>query len=155
VRLDELMKTVVAAFSAQAEAQGLDLGITQAPPLEVIGRPEGLRILLNNLVDNALRYTPAGGRVDLALAQVDGQIMLTVSDNGPGIPAQERERVFERFHRLAGAEVPGSGLGLAIVREVANQHHARVVLDDTPGGGLTVRVLFPPPTAMTGRPHPA
>jgi signal transduction histidine kinase len=142
VRLDEMMKTVVGAFSAQAEAHDLDLGITDAPPMEIIGRPDSLRVMLNNLVDNALRYTPPGGRVDLALTLENGKTVLTVSDNGPGIPAQERERVFERFHRLAGGDIPGSGLGLAIVREIAAQHHAEVVLGDTPGGGLTVRVLF-------------
>lgn len=146
VRLDELMKTVVGAFSAQAEARGLDLGITEAPPMEIFGHPDSLGVMLDNLVDNALRHTPAGGRVDLSLVRADGHIVLTVSDNGPGIPARERERVFERFHRLVGGDIPGSGLGLAIVREVANQHHARVVLDDTPGGGLSVRVLFPPET---------
>lgn len=143
VRLDELMKTVVGAFSAQAEAHNLDLGITEAPPMEIIGRADSLRVMLDNLVDNALRYTPRGGRVDLALTQEEGKAIMTVSDNGPGIPVEERERVFERFHRLAGGDIPGSGLGLAIVREVATQHHASVVLDDTPGGGLTVRILFP------------
>jgi two-component system sensor histidine kinase TctE len=70
-------------------------------------------------------------------------VVLAVSDNGPGIPQEERERVFERFHRLAGGEIPGSGLGLAIVREVAAQHQAEIRLEDTPGGGLTVRVRFP------------
>lgn len=149
VRLDELMKAVVGAFSAQAEAHGLDLGITDAPPMEIIGRPDSLRVMLNNLVDNALRYTPAGGRVDLALSRSDGQVLLTVSDNGPGIPAEERERVFERFHRLAGGDIPGSGLGLAIVREVATLHHARISLDDTPGGGLTMRILFPTVSIQT------
>lgn len=143
VRLDELMKSVVGAFSAQAEARDLDLGITNAPALEILGRPDSLRVMLGNLVDNALRYTPPGGRVDLSLALEDDWAVLTVRDNGPGIPAEERERVFERFHRLAGGDIPGSGLGLAIVREVATQHHAHVVLDDTPGGGLTVRILFP------------
>lgn len=143
VRLDQMMKTVVGAFSAQAESRSLDLGITEAPPMEIIGRADSLRVMLNNLVDNALRYTPRGGRVDLALTQEEGKAIMTVSDNGPGIPVEERERVFERFHRLAGGDIPGSGLGLAIVREVATQHQASVVLDDTPGGGLTVRILFP------------
>ena len=143
VRLDELMKEVVGVFSTQAEARNIDLGITEANPISIIGRPESLRILLNNLVDNALRYIPAGGRVDLALAEQGENTVLTVMDNGPGIPREERERVFERFHRLAGTEAPGSGLGLAIAREIATQHHAKIVLDDTPGGGLTVRILTP------------
>ncbi len=144
VRLDELMKTVVAAFSAQAETKGLDLGITRAMPVEIQGRPDNLRVMLDNLVDNALRYTPRGGRVDLALTRDEGKAIMTVSDNGPGIPAEERGRVFERFHRLAGGDIPGSGLGLAIVREIVAQHQAAIALEDTPGGGLTARIVFPP-----------
>jgi two-component system OmpR family sensor kinase len=147
VRLDELMKSVVGAFSAQAEARHIDLGITEASPVELIGRPDNLRVMLNNLVDNALRYTPPGGRVDLALALAGDRAILTVSDNGPGIPAEDRGPVFERFHRLAGGDIPGSGLGLAIVREVVHQHHAGIALDETPGGGLTVRIDFPLPAA--------
>jgi signal transduction histidine kinase len=143
VRLDELMKTVVGDFSTQAESRRIDLGITNATPTGIIGRPESLRIMLNNLVDNALRYIPAGARVDLALVEREGQTTLTIMDNGPGIPREERKTVFERFHRLAGAEVPGSGLGLAIVAQVVAQHHAEISLDDTPGGGLTVRIVFP------------
>jgi len=145
VRLDELLKTVVGAFSAQAESRAIDLGITEAPPLEIAGRPQSLRVMLDNLVDNALRYTPAGGRVDLALGQTEDRAVLTVSDNGPGIPTSEWEPVFERFYRLAGGDIPGSGLGLAIVREIATQHQADIRLEDTPGGGLTVRITFPPP----------
>lgn len=145
VRLDELMKSVVGAFSAQAEARHIDLGITDASPVEIVGRSDSLRVMLNNLVDNALRYTPPGGRVDLALALAADRAILSVSDNGPGIPAADRERVFERFHRLAGGDIPGSGLGLAIVREVVHQHQAEIALDDTPGGGLTVRIAFPCP----------
>ena len=143
VRLDELVKSVVGHFSAQAEAKDIDLGVTQAAGLTLPGHPDSLRILINTLVDNALRYTPTGGRVDLALAQEQGEAMLTVSDNGPGIPEQERERVFERFHRLAGADISGSGLGLAIVREIVHQHHGEVQLADTLGGGLTVQVRLP------------
>jgi signal transduction histidine kinase len=143
LRLDELMKTVVAAFSAQAEAGDRDLGIVRADAVEVLGQRDHLRVMLDNLVDNALRYTPPGGRVDLALIREDDRAILTVSDNGPGIPAAERERVFERFHRLAGGDIPGSGLGLAIVREVATQHQAAITLEDAPGGGLTVRIVFP------------
>lgn len=145
VRLDELMKKVVGDFSAQAETRQIDLGITDASPCNFIGRAESLRVMLNNLVDNALRYIPAGARVDLALTQQQEHVVLTVMDNGPGIPREERASVFERFHRLAGAEVPGSGLGLAIVKQIVAQHHAEITLDDTPGGGLTVRIIFSRP----------
>jgi two-component system OmpR family sensor kinase len=145
VRLDDLAKKVVGEWSAQAEARDIDLGVTAALPLSVTGRADSLRVLLDNLVDNALRYIPAGGRVDLAVGREgeDGPVVLSVADNGPGIPAAERDRVFERFHRLAGSDIPGSGLGLAIVREIVAQHHGEVFLSETPGGGLTVRILFP------------
>lgn len=145
LRLDELMKSVVANFSAQAEARAIDLGITRAMPVQIIGHPDSLRVMLNNLVDNALRYTPTGGRVDLALIQKGESAILTVSDNGPGIQAEERTRVLERFYRSAGGDIQGSGLGLAIVREVVTQHHADLSLEDAAGGGLTVRIVFPTP----------
>jgi two-component system OmpR family sensor kinase len=139
------MKSVVANFSAQAEARAMDLGITRAMPVQIIGHPDSLRVMLNNLVDNALRYTPTGGRVDLALIQKGESAILTVSDNGPGIQAEERTRVLERFYRSAGGDIQGSGLGLAIVREVVTQHHADLSLEDAAGGGLTVRIVFPTP----------
>jgi len=143
VRLDELARQVVSHFSSQAEARNIDLGLSRATAESVEGDTESLRIMLNNLVDNALRYVPADSQVDLAVCREGEQVVLTVADHGPGIPESERERVFERFHRLVGADIPGSGLGLAIVREIVAQHHGGVALTDTPGGGLTVRILFP------------
>lgn len=143
VRLDELARQVVGHFSSQAEARNIDLGLSSATPESVAGDTASLRTMLNNLVDNALRYVPAESQVDLAVYREGEQVVLTVADHGPGIPESERERVFERFHRLVGAEVPGSGLGLAIVREIVAQHHGGVVLADTPDGGLTVRIHFP------------
>ena len=143
VRIDELVKRVVGEFSGQAEAKGIDLGVEACPPVTVPGQADNLRIMVSNLVDNALRYTPAGGRVDVALQPGDGMVSLTVTDTGPGIPAGERQRVFDRFYRLSGAEIPGSGLGLAIVRQVVDLHGGRVELLDAPGGGLRVVVSLP------------
>lgn len=143
VDLCALARATVADFSVQAEAAGIDLGLGACAAATVAGRPRALRVLLNNLVDNALRHCPPGSRVDVE-AQRHGQTtVLIVRDNGPGIPAAERERVFDRFYRLPGAAAPGSGLGLAIVREIAHQHGGRVLLSETPGGGLTVRVDLP------------
>jgi signal transduction histidine kinase len=143
VALDALLKNAVAAFSAQAEAADIDLGVGACVALTVQGQAASLRMLLNNLIDNALRYTPRGGRVDVELSETPGQARLTVSDTGPGIPAAERARALERFQRLAGADIPGSGLGLAIVREVATLHGGQVRLEDAPQGGLRVAVLLP------------
>lgn len=143
IALDVLIKQVVANFSTQAEARDIDLGVGACAALSLTGQADSLRMLLGNLVDNALRYTPAGGRVDVELGVDNGNVVISVSDSGPGIPAAERERVFERFYRLAGSETPGSGLGLAIVRQVAVLHGGRVELDTSPAGGLAVRVVLP------------
>ena len=143
VALDALIKQEVGKFSAQAEARGIDLGVGECAPLAVPGQAGNLRVMLENLIDNALRYTPTGGRVDVELREADGRAVLSVSDTGPGIPATDRERVFERFQRLAGAETRGSGLGLAIVKQVVEQHGGTVGLSDAPGGGLRVEILLP------------
>lgn len=143
VGLDALAREVVGDLSAQAEAKGIDLGVADCARLSVYGHRESLRAMLSNLVDNALRYTPAGGRVDVEVRAGEGTACLTVSDTGPGIPPGERERVFDRFHRLSGAESPGSGLGLAIVRRAARLHGGEVDLSEAPGGGLLARVLLP------------
>jgi two-component system, OmpR family, sensor histidine kinase QseC len=106
----------------------------------VTGDADMLRILLRNLVDNAIRYTPAGGRVAVSVTERT----LSVIDSGPGIPAEERERVFDRFHRLAGQDKEGSGLGLSIVARIAELHRATVHLADGDGGvGLKISVEFP------------
>lgn len=143
VALDDLARKVVDGFSTQAEARDIDLGVGRCEPLTVPGEPGALRVLLSNLVDNALRYTPAGGRVDVEVGAAEGCAVIRVADNGPGIPPEARERVFERFCRLAPADIPGSGLGLAIVRDIVALHSGAIHLEDTPGGGLTVRVELP------------
>jgi signal transduction histidine kinase len=103
-------------------------------------------VLLSNLVDNAVRYTPRGGQVDVVVETRAGRPAVIVRDTGPGIPAPLREHVFGRFARGHDATVPGSGLGLAIVRRIAERHGARVELDDAaPGRGLAVTVTFPAP----------
>jgi two-component system, OmpR family, sensor kinase len=98
---------------------------------------------MSNLVDNALLYTPRGGHVDVRALKSQAGIVLEVSDDGPGIPPSEHERVFDRFYRLAGNEAPGSGLGLAIVRSIVERHGATIDLDlGLSGQGLLVRVTF-------------
>ncbi len=141
--LDALVKRTVADVSTLAEARDIDLGVGECAALTLTGQTESLRMMLGNLLDNAVRYTPSGGRVDVELREQGGMAQLSVSDNGPGIPAAERERVFGRFQRLAGAEIPGSGLGLAIVKQVVDLHGGQITLDDAPGGGLRVEVRLP------------
>lgn len=143
VALDALIKQVIATFSLQADARGIDLGIGTCEPLTLTSQAESLRMLLGNLVDNAVRYTPDGGHIDVELRRIDGNAVIRVSDSGPGIPESEHEQVFERFYRLAGPETPGSGLGLAIVRQVALMLGGRVELGSSMAGGLAVRVILP------------
>jgi two-component system OmpR family sensor kinase len=147
VRLDDLAREIVAELVPLADAGHIDLGIEAAQPASVAGDADALRTLLRNLIDNAVRYTPAGGRVDVTV-EASPAARVTVSDTGPGIPPEERSRVFDRFYRRAGTEPPGSGLGLAIVKAIAEAHGATVALADGPGGpggkGLSVIVSFPP-----------
>lgn len=143
VQLDVLIKQIIADFSTQADARSIDLGVGVCASLNIAGQPSSLRMLFGNLVDNALRYTPVGGRVDVEVIEEDANAVISISDNGPGIPEAERDRVFERFYRIAGSDTPGTGLGLSIVREVVQLHGGEVKLDSSPEGGLTVRVYLP------------
>lgn len=139
-----LAKSVIAEQAAIADARGIDLGLLPSAAVTVAGDPVELRALLGNLVDNALRYTPSGGQVDVGVRREDGMAVLEVCDSGPGIPLDERERVFDRFYRGSGTTAPGSGLGLAIVKRVADRHRAQVLLAAPEAGpGLRIRVNFP------------
>ena len=144
VALEPLAREVVAELVPLADARHVDLGLSAAQPLTVTADPDALRTLLRNLVDNAVRYSGEGGRVDVAVeADGAGHAMLTVSDSGPGIPSAEHARVFDRFYRRAGTGPPGSGLGLAIVKAIADAHAATVTLGSGPDGrGLRVAVTF-------------
>ncbi len=161
--LAELARAELADLAPLAQARHIALGLDVAPAAEhavAPGPPEALRILLRNLVDNAIKYTPEGGTLEVAVrltgapsalgapgAASGGQLLLTVDDSGPGIPEDQRERVFDRFYRLPGtAEATGSGLGLAIVKSIAEQAAAQISLARSPGlGGLRVAVAFPLP----------
>jgi two-component system, OmpR family, sensor histidine kinase TctE len=124
----------------------MDLGFdSQAPKAIVRGDSTMLQELVVNLADNALRYTPAGGVVTVAIWRAGADWQLTVRDNGPGIPAEERERVFERFYRVLGSSAEGSGLGLAIAKEIVEASGGRITLAAAmpEGGGLLVQVNLP------------
>jgi two-component system OmpR family sensor kinase len=143
VDLAGLARRAVADLAAVAQARGVDLGLQEAEPATVQGQPDALNILLRNLVDNAVKYTPAGGTVDVAVRNVAGGVVLSVEDSGPGIAPEERERVFDRFYRIAGSEAAGSGLGLAIIKSIAERHGARLALGQSERlGGLAATVTF-------------
>jgi two-component system OmpR family sensor kinase len=145
VDLHQLAQAVAADLQPQAQARGIDLRLALGPPAWVRGDAESLRILLRNLAENAVKYTPEGGSVLIDVGSADGRTRLVVEDSGPGIPETDRERVFDRFFRSADATATtsGSGLGLSIVKTIAGQHSATVVLDTSPTlGGLRVTVDF-------------
>lgn len=149
VDLVPLVKDAIVARAVVAADRRVDLGLARGTAVAVRGDAATLAVLIANLLDNALRYTPPGGRIDAAVDDERGAAILSVTDTGPGIPAEERERVFERFRRGTSLVAPGastgSGLGLSIVRRIADAHGATVTLDDrSDGPGLRVRVQFPP-----------
>ncbi|MCG7399211.1 ATP-binding protein [Caballeronia zhejiangensis] len=148
VELAALLESCVRGSVLVAQQRGVDLGIEESEPATVNGDPDSLRVMFNNLIDNATKYTPRGGRVDVCLRLADGRPVVEISDTGPGIPQEERERVFDRFYRVgeganrARTDVSGSGLGLAIVKRIAQQHGATVTLAESSAGGLKVAVTF-------------
>jgi two-component system OmpR family sensor kinase len=147
VSLTDLAKRAVGDMAGAAQARNIDLGLEQADDATVQGQGDALVILLRNLVDNAVKYTPAGGTVDVSVLGTDRDrgARLVVEDSGPGIEPEERERVFNRFYRVPGSEAQGSGLGLAIIRAIAERHGARLALDASERlGGLKVTVEFAP-----------
>ena len=148
VDLAALARGAVTRWSAEAERCGIDLGARADVAVTAHGDSASLEILLNNLVENALRYTPRGGTVDVKVEMQGATPVLAVADDGPGIAPAERERVFDRFYRSPDAvasDAPGSGLGLAIVKSIAERHDALVSLHDGIGGrGLEVRLGFRP-----------
>lgn len=146
LNLQDVCRDVIAEALPQAHRKDIDLGL-QTPGAEacVHGQAEPLRILLRNLVGNALKFAPAGGRVDVSLLAEPAAVVLRVEDSGPGIPEAERERVFDRFYRGNGQDAPGSGLGLSIVQAIARRHGAQVRLGRSERlGGLRAEVRFPP-----------
>lgn len=144
VDVNALLASVVSDHSVLADSREIDLGVEGSVPVMLQAEQDGVRVLLNNLVDNALRYTQRGGRVDLLAGIERGRTFLRVSDNGPGVAAEHRERLFDRFFRPDGNEVWGCGLGLSIVRNIADHHRADIRLEDgEQGRGLSVTVLFP------------
>ena len=140
--LAEVARSALAATVPLAQSRGSELALDAEAPVPLQGDPAALTALVRNLVDNAVRHSPPGARVDVRVAQDAGAPVLVVDDAGPGIPPDERERVFDRFYRRGSATAEGTGLGLAIVKRVAERHGATVTLGDAPAGGLRATVRF-------------
>jgi two-component system sensor histidine kinase QseC len=139
--LHQLAKTVIAELAPMALTRQVDIELAGAPAAHVIGYPGLIAILLRNLIDNAVRYSVDGGAVRVQTGMRDGAMMLSVSDEGPGIAPEERGKVGQRFYRILGSAENGSGLGLSIVKRIAQIHGASVDLDSGDlGRGLRVTV---------------
>jgi two-component system OmpR family sensor kinase/two-component system sensor histidine kinase QseC len=145
VPLETPAAEAISDMHALAQSRHIELELQAEPDVWVRGDAGALRTLVRNLVDNAVRYTPEHGKVEVHVGSTPAGSTLEVLDSGPGIPAADRERAFDRFYRRRTAPEGGSGLGLAIVKAIAERHGARVGLDTAPLGGLKVAVTFPVP----------
>lgn len=148
VDIEVLLRDSVSQLMVLADARRVDIGFEGSIAAVVFAPAAELRSVFDNLIDNALRYAPEGGVVDVKLHEVEGHAVVDVLDNGPGIPQAAIGRVFDRFFRVPGAAAGGSGLGLAIARTAAERHGLRIELrnrSDSPG--LMARVHLPSPAA--------
>ncbi len=128
--LANIVKSVAEDLSPIAETKRITLTADAPAPVTAMGLPDALRLMIANLSDNAIRYTPEGGRIEIGLREKAGDAVITVTDNGPGIAPEERQRVFERFYRALGTKVQGTGLGLAIVQRIVAIHGAEIHIED-------------------------
>jgi len=141
--LANLLQPQMAGWQTQAEKAQISFSAELQSGIALI-HAESILILFRNLMDNALRYTPVGGRVQVSCGQTQNSVYLRIADNGAGIPEDMRERVFQRFVRLSDATIPGSGLGLSIVKSIADNHHATLTLaEGLDERGLGVTLVFP------------
>ncbi|WP_321817705.1 MULTISPECIES: sensor histidine kinase [unclassified Paraburkholderia] len=151
VSVQHVFRSVLEDLMPLAEVRRIDLGIDGVQDATIATREHDLFVILKNLVDNAIRYSDAGGLVDLSVNKTPHYVEVRVVDNGPGIPEAERERVFAPFYRALGNEVPGSGLGLSIVQTLVKRMNAQIFLthsDEVKQRGLCVSIRFPAPDKL-------
>jgi two-component system sensor histidine kinase QseC len=143
VDLNHLVSEVISRFTPQALDKKIDLGLLDSDEAKVHANASYLDLMISNLIDNAIRYSPPGGTIDVKIKKAESHVVLTIEDHGPGIAEADRERVFDRFVRLAGGETEGSGIGLAIVKRILSIHHAEIELKrPETHSGLIVQIHF-------------
>lgn len=141
--LGEILKSCIGNLFPLAERKHIDLGMMRDDKALIVSNADDLRILFNNLLDNAIRYIPEGGRIDISLINTGTHAIVEIADNGPGIPEHLLPRVFDRFVRASGQETGGSGIGLSIVQAIATRESAEIVLRNRKDGGLIASITFP------------
>jgi len=137
----ELVKESFQELLPLAQEKSIDIGLTKADDCEIDGAQQEIKMLINNILDNAIRYTPNSGKIDVSLINQAGHVVLEIKDSGPGISENDLERVFERFYRGENQHISGSGLGLAIVKDIATRHAAVIKLSNN-NPGLSFKVFF-------------
>jgi hypothetical protein len=144
VDLADVIHRATRLFALQAQEKGVGLECAAAEGLTIVGDPTKLTWTISNLLSNALRYTPAGGRVRVEAERQDGRVVVSVSDTGPGIPPEQRERIFERFAQAPeSGDLGAAGLGLAIVRDIVQAHGGRIHLESRVGQGSRFSLELP------------
>jgi signal transduction histidine kinase len=143
VNLRRLLEEEVAEVSPSAFEKNIEIGLECPSDVTINADSESLLILARNLLDNAIRYTPEGGGVTTVVEEEGDEVRLSITDTGPGIPSEERDKVLDRFYRIVGSASSGAGLGLSIVSRIAELHGARLELSDNRSQGLTISVIFP------------
>ena len=141
--LKSIAKEVIASLAPTALEKGVQFELLADEEVSVRGNPALLRGLLRNLLDNSVKHTVSGTTIRVEIASEAGKVLLSVSDNGPGIPEEELKKVSERFYRPLGTQSSGSGLGLSIVKRIAEVHNAELQIGTAgEGGGFKVTVTF-------------
>ncbi len=140
--LADLAAECIATRAVEAHGKQIDISLSCEGEILVNGSRDMLDILVNNLISNAIKYTPENGTVEVDIEDNAGEIVLNIADSGPGVPAEDRQRIFERFYRRERGNIPGSGLGLSIVQRIAEVHSLHIELAESPLGGLLVRIYL-------------
>lgn len=144
IALDSLAASVREDMMPIAAQKNIQLSV-RTTPVAIDGMEDAIRLMVANLTDNAIRYTPEGGRIEISTTSEDGLSVIRVSDNGPGIAPEERQRIFDRFYRALGTKTSGTGLGLAIVKRIVDIHRGEITVEDgLDSRGTTFRLAFPP-----------
>lgn len=141
-QLDDIIRAELHGLATLAQQHNVTLSYSSTGSARVIGQREGLSVLVRNLIENAIKFSPGAATITIRSEQNNDQLRLSVCDHGPGIPAAQRDKVFERFYRINKSSHSGTGLGLAMVKWVADQHHAHIALGDNTPSGLIVTVTF-------------